>query len=76
MGFHRRNIHKLSTCVSKNIFASCSKDFTVKIWNLAFLMEGQNANYYLNESNNNYNSDNFDNNNLIFYNNDKYNIVN
>ncbi|EGR28426.1 WD repeat protein [Ichthyophthirius multifiliis] len=33
LGFHRKRIHKLTTCISKNIFASCSADFTVRIWN-------------------------------------------
>ena len=32
-GFHTKKINEISCSVTKNIFATCSEDNTVKIWN-------------------------------------------
>lgn len=38
-GFHNKKINSLSRSVTKQLFASCSEDYTVKIWNF-FDVEG------------------------------------
>jgi WD40 repeat protein len=31
-GFHERKINNITTAVAKKIFASCSEDFSVRVW--------------------------------------------